>query len=33
MTGFNIGCINDVDTFNLKNVSVNDGHNHPLDKK
>ena len=33
MTGFNIGCINDVDTFNLKKVSVNNGHNHPLDKK
>ena len=33
MTGFNVGCIDDVDTFKLKDVSVNNGHNHPLDKK
>jgi len=33
MTGFNVGCIEDIDTFELKNVSVNDGKNHPLDKK
>ncbi len=33
MTGFNVGCIDDVDTFKLKDVSVIDGRNHPLDKK
>ncbi len=33
MTGFNIGCIDEVDTFELKNFSINDGKNHPLDKK
>ena len=33
MTVFNVGCVDNFDTFELKNVSVNDGHNHPLDKK
>ncbi len=33
MTGFNIGCIDDVDSFDFKNITVNDGQNHPLDKK
>ncbi|MDC0473087.1 GFA family protein [Pelagibacteraceae bacterium] len=33
MTGFNVGCLDDVDTFKLENISVNDGQNHPLDKK
>tara|TARA_A100001011_G_C14070685_1_gene740148 strand:+ start:168 stop:530 length:363 start_codon:yes stop_codon:yes gene_type:complete len=33
MTGFNVGCIDDVDTFNLNNIIINDGQNHPLDKK
>tara|TARA_B100000035_G_scaffold313103_1_gene326040 strand:- start:7 stop:369 length:363 start_codon:yes stop_codon:yes gene_type:complete len=33
MTGFNLGCIDEINTFNLKNITVNDGHNHPLDKK
>ena len=33
MTGFNLGCIDEIDTFDLKNVSINDGQNHPLDKK
>jgi len=33
MTGFNVGCLESVDTFKLENVSVNDGQNHPLDKK
>jgi hypothetical protein len=33
MTGFNVGCIDDVNTFNFKDISVNDGKNHPLDKK
>ena len=33
MTGFNVGCIDDIDIFKLKNVGLNDGQNHPLDKK
>ena len=33
LTGFNLGCIDDVDTFKLENISVADGNNHPLDKK
>ena len=33
MTGFNLGCIDELDTFNLKEIAINDGHNHPLDKK
>ena len=33
MTGFNIGCIDSIDTFELKNVNIIDGDNHPLDKK
>ena len=33
MTGFNLGCIDEVNTFNLKDILINDGLNHPLDKK
>ena len=33
MTGFNLGCIDEIDIFKLKDISVNDGSNHPLDKK
>tara|TARA_B100000965_G_scaffold37485_1_gene27678 strand:- start:1716 stop:2075 length:360 start_codon:yes stop_codon:yes gene_type:complete len=33
LTGFNVGCLEDVDTFKLENVNVADGNNHPLDKK
>ena len=33
MTGFNLGCIDEIDTLNLKDIQVIDGHNHPLDKK
>ena len=33
MTGFNLGCIDEINTFELENVAVNDGQNHPLDKK
>ena len=33
MTGFNLGCIDEIETFDLKNITINDGHNHPLDKK
>ena len=33
MTAFNIGCIDEVDTFSLKKIHIADGQNHPLDKK
>ncbi len=33
MTGFNLGCVDSIDTFKLDNVKINDGLNHPLDKK
>ena len=33
MTGFNLGCLDDIDTFNLNNISIIDGKNHPLDNK
>ena len=33
MTGFNLGCLDEVDTFQLKSIIINDGQNHPLDKK
>ena len=33
MTGFNVGCIDEVDVFQLDEISINDGKNHPLDKK
>ena len=33
MTGFNVGCIDEIDTFDLKDILINDGFNHPLDKK
>ena len=29
MTGFNLGCIDEVDTLKLKNISIIDGNNHP----
>tara|TARA_B100001121_G_C18663353_1_gene610093 strand:- start:1347 stop:1703 length:357 start_codon:yes stop_codon:yes gene_type:complete len=32
MTGFNLGCIDEVNTFKLSNIFTNDGNNHPLDK-
>ena len=32
MTGFNLGCIDEIDTFALKEILINDGFNHPLDK-
>ena len=32
MTGFNLGCVDEINTFSLKNISINDGYNHPLDK-
>tara|TARA_B100001121_G_C18391117_1_gene480822 strand:+ start:138 stop:497 length:360 start_codon:yes stop_codon:yes gene_type:complete len=33
MTGFNIGCIDEIDTFNLKDIQIIDGEHHPLDNK
>ena len=33
MTGFNIGCVDELNSFKLDDVPVNDGNNHPLDKK
>tara|TARA_Y100001958_G_C21240129_1_gene567587 strand:- start:2548 stop:2955 length:408 start_codon:yes stop_codon:yes gene_type:complete len=33
MTGFNIGCIDDIDQFELDNIPINNGKNHPLDKE
>ena len=33
LTGFNVGCVDDINTFELKNISIIDGENHPLDKK
>ena len=31
--GINIACVEDVKPFEIKNVPVNDGENHPLDQK
>ena len=33
MTGFNVGCLKEINTFKLTDVKINDGKNHPLDKK
>ena len=33
LTGFNVGCLEEFDTLKLKDVSMIDGQNHPLDKK
>ena len=33
MTGFNLGCLDGIDVSELKDITVIDGHNHPLDKK
>ena len=33
MTGFNLGCLDEIDIFKLEDVPINDGQNHPLDKK
>tara|TARA_B100000941_G_C28309370_1_gene450686 strand:- start:334 stop:693 length:360 start_codon:yes stop_codon:yes gene_type:complete len=32
MTGFNVACIDEIDTFEIDDIQVNDGLNHPLDK-
>ena len=33
LTAFNIGCIDEIDSFKIENIKVADGNNHPLDKK
>ena len=34
MTGFNLGCVDEIDSFKLDDqITVADGRNHPLDKK
>ena len=31
--GINVACVEGIDPFELKNVGLNDGENHPLDQK
>ena len=33
MTVFNLGCVDEINTFDIKNILVNDSHNHPLDNE
>jgi hypothetical protein len=33
MTGFNLGCVDEINTFDLNNITIIDGNNHPLDQK
>ena len=33
MFGINVGCLDGIDALKLENISINDGENHPLDKK
>ena len=33
MTGFNLGCIDELNIFELNKIAIKDGNNHPLDKK
>ena len=33
MTGFNVGCVDEIDTFKINDIAVLDGNNHPLDQK
>ena len=33
LTGFNLGCIDEINTFDLDNISIANGKEHPLDKK
>lgn len=33
MTGFNLGCLDEIDTFNLENIKILNGRDHPLDNK
>ena len=33
MTGFNLGCVDEVDVANLKDITLIDSKNHPMDQK
>ena len=33
LTGFNLGCVDEIDISKLKNITLADGQNHPLDNK
>lgn len=33
LTGFNLGCVDEIDTFKLNDIVIFDGQNHPLDQK
>ncbi len=33
LTAFNVGCVEDLNIFELENINIADGRNHPLDKK
>jgi hypothetical protein len=33
MTGFNLGCVDEVKVEDLKDITFFDGLNHPMDKK
>ena len=33
MTGFNLGCVDEINTFDLKDIILINGNNHPLDQK
>ena len=33
MTGFNVGCIDEINQYDFKDINLADGNNHPLDKK
>ena len=33
MTGFNLGCVDEINTFDFKDITIIDGNNHPLDQK
>ena len=32
MTGFNLGCVDEVDVASLKDITLIDGQNHPMDQ-
>ena len=33
LTGFNLGCVDEINTFNLNEITLINGNNHPLDQK
>ena len=33
ITGFNVGCVDEIDIFKMSDIAVLDGNNHPLDQK